>query len=81
MAGIWYGIEIISHRNFDNRNISSLVCPVVHIMEDISQEHGTINPIYRNYNYNYNYAENYNSEYEPTRKDYDDRNPYNHQRG
>lgn len=56
--GMWYGIEIISHRRDvpDNDNYTA-DCPVIYFFEDNAMT--TLSPLHANYNYGYNYGSGY----------------------
>ncbi|KAF5269268.1 hypothetical protein FQR65_LT02569 [Abscondita terminalis] len=76
LMGMWYGVEIISHKQNEERHGVRFTnsCPIIHISEDNSP---TIPPFYAgmpNYPYNINYDNDYDNNQYP-RNDYN-QDPY-----
>ncbi|CAG9854957.1 unnamed protein product [Phyllotreta striolata] len=69
IMGIWFGKEIIYHRDEQFYKRTEFSCPIIHISED-KERTTTYNPLYGNYDYKTNYGpahgydNSYNSGYE-----------------
>jgi len=74
LMGMWYGVEVISHKQNEERygvrHVDS--CPIIHISEDNSP---TVPPFYRGNTNTYPYGTNYGSGYQDGQ--YQQRDPYN----